>query len=48
MAVMKALKSFGVKARFVTSGVGASNPATADTSEKAQERNRRVVIALIP
>ena len=48
MTVMKALKSFGVKARFATSGVGASNPATTNTSEKAQERNRRVVIALIP
>ena len=46
--VVKALKSFSVKAPFVIKSVGASNPASTDTSEKAQERNRRVVIALIP
>ena len=48
LAVMKAFKSFGVKAPFATSSVGASDPAISGTSEKAQERNRRVVIALIP
>ncbi len=47
-AVMKALKLTGVKAPFVTRSIGASNPASTDTSEKAQVRNRRVVIALIP
>lgn len=46
--VVKALKSFGVKAPFVTRSVGASNPVSVDTSEKAQIKNRRVVIALIP
>jgi outer membrane protein OmpA-like peptidoglycan-associated protein len=48
VAVMKALKSFGVKAAFETRSVGASDPAVTGTSEKAQERNRRVVLALIP
>ena len=48
VAVMKALKSFGVKAPFATSSVGANDPASKATSEKAQDRNRRVIIALIP
>jgi outer membrane protein OmpA-like peptidoglycan-associated protein len=48
MAVMQALKSFGVKAPFATSSLGANDPASKATSEKAQDRNRRVIIALIP
>lgn len=48
VAVAKALKSLGVKVPLLTSSVGASDPASTGTSEKAQERNRRVVVALIP
>jgi len=47
-AVVKALRSTGVKAPFVTRNIGANNPASTNKSEKAQVRNRRVVIALIP
>lgn len=47
-AVVKVLKTFGVKATFVMRSVGAINPVSTDTSEKAQVRNRRAVIALIP
>jgi outer membrane protein OmpA-like peptidoglycan-associated protein len=47
-AVMNVLKSFGAKAPFASSSVGAIDPASTRTSEKAQGKNRRVVIALTP
>ena len=47
-AAVKALKSRGSKGPFAIAAVGALDPATTKQTPAAQDKNRRVVIVLIP
>ena len=47
-AAVKELKSRGAKGPFSVASVGALDPATTLKTQAAQEKNRRVVIVLIP
>ncbi len=48
MAAVKELKSRGAKGPFAIAAVGALDPATNGKTQASQEKNRRVVIVLIP
>ena len=47
-ATVKILKSRGAKGPFAVTSVGALDPVTTVKTQAAQEKNRRVVIVLIP
>jgi outer membrane protein OmpA-like peptidoglycan-associated protein len=48
IATVKELQSRGAKGPFAIAAVGALDPASRGKSEADQDKNRRVVIVLIP